>query len=48
MNKPQRFVIFPINWKNVWNMYKAQVANFWTPEEIDFAHDYHHFQTIHL
>jgi len=40
-----RFVIFPLEWQAIWDMYKVQVANFWTPEEIDFSHDYHHFQT---
>lgn len=31
-----RFVIFPIQYPAIWDMYKKAVASFWTPEEIDF------------
>ena len=34
-----RFVIFPIEKKLVWDMYKKHVASFWTAEEIDFTQD---------
>src|SRR5207253_7875896 len=30
-----RFVLFPIEHKKIWNMYKQHEASFWTAEEID-------------
>jgi ribonucleotide reductase beta subunit family protein with ferritin-like domain len=36
---PQRFVLFPLQYKEVWKMYKQQVACFWTAEEIDLSQD---------
>merc|ERR1719272_2028309 len=35
----QRFVLFPIKYPRVWEMYKKAEASFWTAEEIDLAHD---------
>ena len=32
-----RFVLFPIKYNNVWDMYKKAVASFWTVEEISFS-----------
>jgi ribonucleoside-diphosphate reductase beta chain len=32
-----RYVIFPIKYKSVWDMYKKAVASFWTVEEISFS-----------
>ena len=37
---PNRFVIFPIKYPDVWKMYKKAEASFWTAEEIDLASDY--------
>jgi len=34
-----RYVLFPIEDKESWKMYKQHVASFWTPEEIDLAED---------
>ena len=34
-----RFVIFPIKYPRVWEMYKKAEASFWTAEEIDLAND---------
>lgn len=34
-----RFVLFPIKHKNVWEMYKKAEASFWTAEEIDLSQD---------
>ena len=34
-----RFVLFPIQYSDIWNMYKKAEASFWTSEEIDLAHD---------
>lgn len=36
---PNRFVIFPIQDKEVWEMYKKAEASFWTVEEVDLASD---------
>lgn len=36
---PDRFVLFPISHREIWRMYKLQVSNFWTPEEIDLSRD---------
>lgn len=35
----KRFVMFPIKDKDIWQMYKKQVACFWTTEEIDLSQD---------
>jgi ribonucleotide reductase beta subunit family protein with ferritin-like domain len=37
MENPQRFVILPIKYDKVWQMYKKQEASFWTTEEIDLS-----------
>ena len=34
-----RFVLFPIQHQDVWEMYKKAEASFWTAEELDLAHD---------
>lgn len=34
-----RFVILPINYPRVWEMYKKHEASFWTAEEIDLGDD---------
>ncbi|ORY96677.1 ribonucleoside-diphosphate reductase small chain [Syncephalastrum racemosum] len=36
---PRRFCLFPINYHEVWQMYKKAVASFWTAEEIDLSKD---------
>ena len=36
---PDRFVIFPIQHHDIWEMYKKQEACIWTAEEIDLAQD---------
>jgi ribonucleotide reductase beta subunit family protein with ferritin-like domain len=36
---PNRFVILPIQYNDIWKMYKDQMACFWTAEEIDLASD---------
>jgi len=35
----QRFVLFPVTYPDIWEMYKKHVASFWTAEEIDLAAD---------
>ncbi|RIJ37555.1 ribonucleoside-diphosphate reductase small subunit [Pontibacter oryzae] len=36
---PNRFVLFPIQHDEVWQMYKQAEASFWTAEEIDLSQD---------
>jgi ribonucleotide reductase beta subunit family protein with ferritin-like domain len=36
---PGRFVLFPIKYHDIWEMYKKQMASFWTSEEIDLYQD---------
>ncbi|CAB4067852.1 RRM2 [Lepeophtheirus salmonis] len=36
---PNRFVILPIEYFDIWNMYKKAVASFWTVEEVDLSKD---------
>lgn len=31
---PRRFVIFPIQYHDIWQMYKKAEASFWTAEEV--------------
>ncbi|KAI0921317.1 Ribonucleotide-diphosphate reductase (RNR), small subunit [Taiwanofungus camphoratus] len=35
----RRFVLFPIQYNEIWRMYKKAEASFWTAEEIDLSHD---------
>lgn len=37
----RRFVLFPIKYNEVWQMYKKAEASFWTAEEIDLSKDLH-------
>lgn len=34
-----RFVLFPIKYQSIWNMYKKAESAFWTAEEIDMSKD---------
>lgn len=34
-----RFVIFPIKYRDLWQMYKKAEASFWTVEEVDLSND---------
>jgi len=36
---PHRFVILPIQYDDIWKMYKKAKASFWTAEEIDLGSD---------
>jgi len=36
---PRRFVLFPIQYHEVWQMYKKAEASFWTAEEVDLSKD---------
>lgn len=37
----QRFVLFPIQYPDIWEMYKKAESSFWTAEEIDLMQDLH-------
>ncbi|WP_078063155.1 ribonucleoside-diphosphate reductase small subunit [Solirubrum puertoriconensis] len=39
VENPNRFVLFPIQNDDVWQMYKKAEASFWTAEEIDLSQD---------
>ena len=41
-----RYVIFPIKHDEIWKMYKAAEANFWTTEELDLSKDYKDYQSL--
>jgi len=34
---PKRFVIFPIQYPDIWAMYKEAEASFWSAEEVDLS-----------
>ena len=36
---PGRFVLFPLKYHDIWEMYKTAEHSFWTAEEIDLAQD---------
>jgi len=41
-----RFVILPINYPRIWEMYKKHEASFWTAEEIDLSGDLQHWANL--
>jgi len=41
-----RFVMFPIKYEDIWQMYKKQVDCFWRAEEIDLSKDLTHWDTL--
>lgn len=43
---PSRFVLFPIEDNEIWQMYKKAEASFWTAEEIDLASDLKDWDTL--
>ncbi|KAI4317735.1 hypothetical protein L6164_025582 [Bauhinia variegata] len=46
MEQTQRFCMFPIRYKQLWEMYKKAEASFWTAEEVDLSHDVQHWETL--
>lgn len=42
----ERFVILPINYPRIWEMYKKHEASFWTAEEIDLSSDQKDWQAM--
>ncbi|XP_023152885.2 ribonucleoside-diphosphate reductase subunit M2 [Amphiprion ocellaris] len=45
-DNPRRFVIFPIQYHDIWQMYKKAEASFWTAEEVDLSKDLQHWETL--
>lgn len=43
---PHRFVIFPIQYPDIWKMYKQAQASFWTVEEVDLSKDLVHWDSL--
>lgn len=43
---PRRFVIFPIQYHDIWQMYKKAEASFWTAEEVDLSKDLGHWESL--
>ena len=41
-----RFVMFPIKYDDIWNMYQKQIDCFWRPEEIDLSKDLAHWDAL--
>ena len=41
-----RFVMFPIRYDDIWQMYKKQIDCFWRPEEIDLTKDLAHWDAL--
>jgi ribonucleotide reductase beta subunit family protein with ferritin-like domain len=41
-----RFVMFPIKYNDIWEMYKKQVDCFWRPEEIDLTKDLDNWKSL--
>ncbi|KAG8898389.1 Ribonucleotide-diphosphate reductase (RNR), small subunit [Tulasnella sp. 403] len=40
----RRFVLFPIQYHEIWQMYKKAEASFWTAEEMDLSKDVHDWE----
>jgi ribonucleoside-diphosphate reductase subunit M2 len=43
---PHRFVLFPIRYHAVWDLYKKHEASFWTVEEVDLSQDMTHWEKL--
>jgi ribonucleoside-diphosphate reductase beta chain len=41
-----RFVLLPIKYPQIWEMYKKSEASFWTAEEIDLSDDQKHWDSL--
>lgn len=43
---PKRFVMFPIEYPDIWAKYKQAEASFWTTEEVDLQRDFEDWQKL--
>ena len=46
VENPNRFVLFPIQYQSIWNMYKKALASIWTVEEVDLSKDENDWQKL--
>lgn len=46
VENPNRFVLFPIEHQDIWQLYKTQQAAFWRAEEVDLAQDKGDWQNL--
>ena len=46
VSSPNRFVILPIRYQEIWTMYKKALASFWTTEEVDLRRDKEHWESL--
>lgn len=44
--KNERFCLYPIEYHNLWDLYKKQQSAIWKAEEVDFSHDYNDWETL--
>ncbi|PRD30323.1 UNVERIFIED_CONTAM: Ribonucleoside-diphosphate reductase small chain [Trichonephila clavipes] len=42
----ERYVLFPIRYHDIWQMYKKAESSFWTVEEVDLSADRHDWSTL--
>jgi len=45
-DNPRRFVVLPIQYHDIWQMYKKAEASFWTAEEVDLSKDLQHWDAL--
>ncbi|WAR22786.1 RIR2-like protein [Mya arenaria] len=45
-DNPRRFVVLPIQYHDIWQMYKKAEASFWTAEEVDLSKDQAHWDAL--
>lgn len=45
-DNPRRFVVLPIQYHDIWKMYKKAEASFWTAEEVDLSKDITHWEAL--
>merc|ERR1739848_734408 len=45
-DNPRRWVMFPIQHPEIWEMYKKHEASFWTAKEIDLSQDVRDWDTL--
>ncbi|KAG6659727.1 hypothetical protein CIPAW_03G055800 [Carya illinoinensis] len=43
---PDRFCMFPIQYPEIWEMYKKAEASFWTAEEVDLSQDLRQWEAL--
>merc|ERR1719454_1565521 len=46
MENKHRWVMFPLQYPEIWEMYKKHEASFWTAEEIDLSQDMKDWETL--